>query len=58
MMEDKLIALAFVAVSALLYGCENTDSDLNKRSPEQQKQFNEIYKGMDQPTDRSKSKAY
>ncbi|MBV7563681.1 hypothetical protein [Pseudomonas sp. sia0905] len=57
-MKNKLKVLAFVTVSVVLFGCEKPDSDLDKRTPEQQKEFNELYKGMEHPTDRSKSKAY
>ncbi|MBK6961551.1 MAG: hypothetical protein IPH23_10405 [Gammaproteobacteria bacterium] len=48
-----------VLASVLVAGCgKSPDNDLNTRTPEQQKAADNLYKGMDQPTDRTKSKEY
>lgn len=57
-MKPKFKELAFIAASILLLGCEESGGDLNEKTAQQQKEFNELYKGMDQPTDRTKGKGY
>jgi len=48
-----------VLASVLIAGCgKSPDKDLNTRTPEQQQAADNLYKGMDQPTDRTKSKEY
>jgi major membrane immunogen (membrane-anchored lipoprotein) len=45
--------------SVLIAGCgKSPDNDLNTRTPEQQTAADNLYKDMDQPTDRTKSKEY
>lgn len=50
------LALLF---SALITGCgESTDRNLNTRAPEEQQASDDLYKGLETPVDRSRSKEY
>lgn len=57
-MEKIMIALALFS-SALVTGCgDSTDRDLNSRTSEEQRAADELYKGLEAPVDRSRSKEY
>lgn len=57
-MKKIMIALALFS-SALVTGCgDSPDRDLNTRTPEEQRVADELYKGLETPVDRSKSKEY
>ncbi|MYN12308.1 hypothetical protein GSY71_03965 [Pusillimonas sp. TS35] len=57
-MKTIMITLALL-FSALITGCgESTDRDLNTRAPEEQQAADDLYKGLETPVDRSRSKEY
>ncbi|SPU51040.1 hypothetical protein [Bordetella trematum] len=57
-MKTIMITLALL-FSALITGCgESTDRDLNTRTPEEQQAADDLYKGLETPVDRSRSKEY
>ncbi|QKQ47073.1 MULTISPECIES: hypothetical protein [Pseudomonadota] len=57
-MKTITITLAML-FSALITGCgESTDRDLSTRTPEEQQAADDLYKGLETPVDRSRSKEY
>lgn len=56
----KKIMIAFALFSSVLTtACgDSPDRDLNIRTPEEQRSADELYKGLETPVDRSKSKEY
>lgn len=57
-MKTIMITLALL-FSALMTGCgESTDRDLNTRTPEEQQATDDLYKGLETPVNRPRSKEY
>ncbi|UPL19900.1 hypothetical protein [Alcaligenes faecalis] len=56
----KKIMIAFALFSSVLTAAcgDSSDRDLNTRTPEEQRSADELYKGLETPVDRSKSKEY